>query len=344
MIKVGIIGYGVSAKTFHEPFIRAVDGMTLTAISSSKPASELPSDITQYATPQEMFADPEIDVVVNTAPNTQHFPLSKEALEAGKHVVLEKPMVNTVADGQELIAVAEAQNRLLSVYHNRRLVSDFRTVKQLLADGRCGNVHAVSIHYDRFRPTVRDRWRENPGPGAGIWYDLGAHLCDQALQLFGAPKSVTGRCIALRPGGKTVDYVHVVLHYPDKEVLLHSSPFSSAPNPAYRIEGDGGTFVKYGEDPQEPRLKSGMTPDQPGFAQEDTSNYGTYYDAEGKPSIIPSLEGGYIDYYRNLGAAIRGEAPLDVQPIEALNVIHLIEVAQQSSDQGKTLPFALLTA
>ena len=211
MINIAIIGCGMSAHTFHLPLIAANPAYRLTALVSSREQPDLA--IPRYADAGTMLAESDAELVIITAPNSVHYELAAECLAAGRHVVLEKPMVNTFAEGQALIRLAAENSRLLSVFHNRRWDGDFLTLKQLLADDVLGAPRLLISRWDRYRPHVRDRWRENPGAGAGIWYDLGAHLLDQALNLFGLPQAVTGHCRALRPGSQTVDYAHVQLHY-----------------------------------------------------------------------------------------------------------------------------------
>ena len=197
-IPVAIIGCGMSARTFHLPLIAASADFRLTALVSSRPQPDVA--VAQFPDTAAMLAQSDAELVVITAPNAVHFSLAAQCLAAGRHVVLEKPMVNTVAEGRELMARAEHAGRLLSVFHNRRWDSDFLTLQSLLARGELGTLRFFESRWDRFRPEVRDRWRENPGVGAGIWYDLGAHLLDQALTLFGMPQAVTGNCRALRAG------------------------------------------------------------------------------------------------------------------------------------------------
>ncbi|WP_084601460.1 Gfo/Idh/MocA family oxidoreductase [Suttonella ornithocola] len=222
-IGIGIIGYGRATQVFHLPLLKACPAFKVIGIASSKTSNELPIDIQHYATPSELLQNHQIEAVVIVTPNDSHYTLAKAALLANKHVVLEKPMCLTVEEGQELISLAQQQQRFLTVFHNRRLDSDFLTLRQIIAENRVGTIHRLISCWDRYRPHVQQRWREQKLPGSGIWYDLGPHLIDQALQLFGAPKAVTGRCLMLRPNSEAIDYAQVTLHYPDKEVLLGTS-------------------------------------------------------------------------------------------------------------------------
>ena len=213
IIRVGVIGYGYASKTFHAPLIAGTAGMALAAISSSdesKVKADWPN-VDVVADPKRLFNDPNIDLIVIPTPNDTHFPLAKAALEAGKHVVVDKPFTVTLSQARELDALARSYGRLLSVFHNRRWDSDFLTLKALLADGALGEVAYFESHFDRFRPQVHDRWREQGGPGSGIWYDLAPHLLDQAVNLFGLPVSLTVDLAQLRPGAQSTDYFHAVL-------------------------------------------------------------------------------------------------------------------------------------
>lgn len=333
MIKTALIGYGSAAQTFHRPFINAASGLRLDAIVSSKPG--LPA--ASYADTQSLLENADIELAVITTPNHTHYPLAKQCLLAGKHVVLEKPMTLTHAEGEELYALARANGVLLTVYHNRRLDGDYLTVQKLLRDKRLGTIRTFRSHWDRYRPAIRQRWREDGSPGSGIWYDLAPHMLDQTLQLFGMPEALEARIRALRPGSRSPDYAHVQLHYPECEIILHTSPYSAAPTARYVIEGDAATFVKYGLDPQEAQLKSGMNPQDPAFGKEAPEQYGILYHGDGTQETIPTERGRFSDYYTNLAAAIRGETAPAIRETEALAVMRLLELATDSAAQGKTL-------
>ena len=338
MINTAIIGCGMSARTFHLPLVAANPAYRLNALVSGREQPDIP--IPRYPDAATMLAESDAELVIITAPNAVHYDLAAQCLAAGRHVVLEKPMVNTFAEGQALIRLAAENRRLLSVFHNRRWDGDYLTLKRLLANDALGAPRLLISRWDRYRPHVRDRWRENPGAGAGIWYDLGAHLLDQALDLFGLPQAVTGHCRALRPGSRTVDYAHVQLHYAAHEVELHTSPYCSAPVTRFHLEGETATYVKYGLDPQEAQLKAGMTPVNPAYGTDAAAPQGILYREDGNRRI-ETLRGDFPAYYANIAAAIRGEAPLMVTAEQALHVIYLTELAQQSSDEGRRLPVVM---
>jgi predicted dehydrogenase len=338
MIKTAVIGYGFSAKTFHLPFIEASEKFQLVSISTSKLEQVRTewSDITSYKTAQELIQESDAQLVVITAPNDVHYSLAKLCLQHGKHVIIEKPMVTTVHQGEELVSLAKAQGLLLSVYHNRRWDGDFLTVKRLIQDGLIGRVRFFESHFDRFRPIVKDRWREQPGPGTGNWFDLGSHLLDQALCLFGMPQAVTARCLALRDNSKTTDYFHVMLHYSDCEVVLHGSPFSAGPNLRFQVQGTKGSFIKYGYDPQEELLKLGRIPNTPQWAEENKELFGTVFTEAGS-EIVPTMWGSYQSYYSGIADAINAGKAIPVSGEDALQVINLLKIAEKSYQLGKTI-------
>lgn len=338
MIKTAVIGYGAAAQTFHIPFITTTPDMRLAAVVSRRQGIELPAE--QYADTQTLLASADIDLAVITTPNDTHYPLAKQCLEAGKHVVLEKPMTLTLAEAEDLFATAAARNVHLSVFHNRRLDGDYLTVRKLIREGRLGAIRTYRAHWDRYRPEVRQRWREDGSAGSGIWYDLAPHLIDQALLLFGRPQAVSAHIRALRPGGASADYAHAQLHYADKEIILHTSPYSAAPCARFTVEGERATYVKHGLDPQEAQLKSGINPQDPAFGAEAAEYYGKIHHADGRAETVPTERGRFGDYYANVAAAIRGENPPAVRPEEALAVMRVLLLAQESAAQGKTLPFA----
>jgi predicted dehydrogenase len=340
MINTAVIGYGLSATVFHLPLVDNDPAFNLVAVSTGRQErvrAQWPNTRV-YATGEALIAEAAADLVVITAPNTAHFPLAKAALRAGRHVVLEKPIVTTLAEGQTLRTLAAEAGRLLVPFHNRRWDGDYLTVRKLIQSGRLGAVRHFESHFDRFRPQVQDRWREQPGPGAGAWFDLGPHLCDQVLCLFGPPEAVTARCLALREGARATDNFHVLLHYPGLEVILHGGTFAAGPNIRFQVQGTGGSFVKYGIDPQEKRLRAGTRPDTPDWAAEPPNAYGTLYTADSM-KVVPTETGGYQNFYRQLAQAIHGRGPVPVTLADALTGIALLELAEESSWRGETLAF-----
>lgn len=339
MIKTAVIGYGLSAKTFHLPFILRQPELELVAISSSQPQVSLDyPQIKHYQHGDELIRRSAAELVVITSPNDSHYPLAKQALLSGKHVLVEKPFVLTEAQGKQLFELADQQQRQLFVYHNRRFDGDFLTLQQLLGSGELGTIRYFESHFDRFRPVPRQRWRELQGEGSGILYDLGPHLIDQAIALFGAPQAVSARCRALRQGSEAVDYFHLLLHYADKEVVLHSSPFSAHTTTRFIVQGDLGSYHKTGLDPQEDALRAGLIPGGAGWGLEPEVMYGVVATAE-KQRAYPTLAGDYQQFYQQLVAALQQGKSSLVSATEALQGIRLIELALQSQSGGRTVEF-----
>jgi scyllo-inositol 2-dehydrogenase (NADP+) len=342
-IKTAVIGYGFSAKTFHIPFITSLPEFELTAISSSQ-RDAVTNDwpMTQhYTSAYELLQHSDAELVIITAPNDVHFDLAKKALEHNKHVILEKPFVTNIADGEALIALAAEKTRVMSVYHNRRWDGDFLTVKKLIEEKRLGEVKCFESHFDRYRPEVRQRWREQATNGGGILFDLGSHLIDQALQLFGVPEAITAQCLMMREGASNVDYFNVVLHYPDKLATLHSDLFCAGPNKRFSVSGDKGSYEKQGLDPQEGRLIAGMLPTSICWADETVEQYGHLYTPDVAETLvnekIATERGGYQQYFLAMANAIRLNTAPPVSAEDALWNIKLIELAMESSRLGKTL-------
>lgn len=342
-IKTAIVGFGFSAKVFHIPFIENLAPFEFTAVSTSQndAVKETHPNVTCYATAEEMITSSDADLVIITAPNNVHYSLAKLALENGKHVVIEKPFVTHSTQGQELIELAAKQQRVLSVYHNRRWDSDFLTVKALIEEGQIGELKWFESHIDRFRPNVRQRWREDASvDGAGILYDLGSHLIDQAVTLFGVPEKITGQCYAMRKAGTPDDFFNVTFHYPTMLVQLHSDPYSPGTNLRYKLLGTEGKFIKFGMDPQEEKLRAQQDYLVPGWSIDPSSFWGTLTTEQHSQQITP-VEGGYENYYLGVAAAISDDKPLPVTADQSLLVIKLIELIRESSDKGQTVEVKL---
>ena len=333
-LQVALVGYGFVGKVFHAPLITAVDGLELHTVVSSN-AEAVHADFPDMRVAPSLdvaLADAAIDLVVIATPNALHAPQAHAALDAGKHVVVDKPFTVTVAEADDVIAHAERAGTLLSVFHNRRYDGDFRALRQLLADGALGTVTQYESHFDRFRLEVRDRWRERAGPGAGLWYDLGPHLVDQALQLFGAPLGITADIAVQRDGGATADYFHAVLRYPRLRAILHASTMMAAHDLRYSVHGTHGSFVKQGLDSQEDALKAGRTPGDAMWGHDARPGTLTTVDGERTSTRIVSGEAGdYRRYYAGVRDAIRGMALNPVPAGEARAVMQLIELGIESS-------------
>ncbi len=339
-LNVALVGYGYVGKTFHAPLVAATPGFTLHTVVSSDPAkvaADFP-DVRVVADLAESLADPAIDLVVIATPNLLHAPQALAAFAAGKHVVVDKPFALNTAEAQGMADAAKAAGKLLSVFHNRRWDSDFLTVQRLLAEGVLGEIVLCENRYDRFRPEVRDRWRERAGPGSGAWIDLGPHLMDQALVLFGEPLAVSADIGAQRDGATADDYFHVTLRYPVLRVILHGNLLTAEPGPRFAVHGTKASFVKHGLDPQEAQLKAGMTPGAPGWGRD--SRHGVLTTGENE---VPSHEdvrpevSGYRTFYAGVRDAILHGAPNPVPVEEALRTMRLLELAQRANDERREL-------
>ncbi|WP_413624027.1 oxidoreductase [Luteibacter sp. Lutesp34] len=337
-IRTGLIGYGTAGAVFHAPLIAAASGLRLAAIASRR-VNEIARDFPEakaYENPQSLIDDPDIELVVVATPNETHAALARAALEAGKHVVVDKPFTLDAGEAEALIALADTAGRKLSVFQNRRWDSDFLTVRRLVDDGRLGEIAYYEAHFDRFRPEIKQGWRETEAPGAGLLYDLGAHLIDQALVLFGLPQAVTADVTRQRAAARADDYFHVVLDYGRRRAVLHASVLVRDPGPRYLVHGDGGSFVKYGIDAQEAALREGRRPGGEGWGEDDPALFGRFTDADGTVATIDSLPGRYTAFYDGVAASIRDGAPLPVEAREARDVIRVIEAAQISARERRT--------
>ena len=346
-LRVGLIGYGYAGKTFHAPLISAVPDLQLAAVASSDAAkvhADWP-DVTVHATPAELIARADLDLVVIATPNDTHHPLARSALLAGRHVVVDKPFTVALDDARELVALARQRRQLLSVFHNRRWDGDFLTLRRLVDEGALGRVVEMSSRHDRFRPEVRQRWRESAGPGAGLWFDLGPHLVDQALQLFGRPRAITLARDLTRDGALADDWFHAHLRYDRLHVHLHAGMLVAASAPRFAVHGTAASFVKEGLDAQEDALKAGVRPTwppQPGWGVD--PGHATRVTRAGDGSAVTEpvamQAGAHQAYFAAVAAAIRGEAPNPVPPDEALAVMELIELGLRSAAERRELEWA----
>ncbi|HEY5857255.1 MAG TPA: oxidoreductase [Aldersonia sp.] len=337
-VRVALIGYGFVGKTFHAPLITATPGMELTCVVSSRPDA-VHADLPDVAVVDDQQAAQGVDLVVVAAPNAMHAPLAADAMRAGRHVVVDKPFTLDVDEARSLRALAAQHDRLLSVFHNRRWDSDFLGVEQVIESGRLGEVVQFESHFDRFRPEVRDRWRERSEPGGGLWFDLGPHLIDQALQLFGLPQSVTAGIAVLRPGGSADDWAHVLLSYEHLRVILHASMVTAGGTARFTVHGTSGSLVKQHLDPQEDQLKAGMRPRDPGWGVDDDPF--VLYLGDGSREELPAPIGDQGRYYAGIRDAVLGIAPTPVTSAQALAVMAVVEAGLVSAHEGRSVELEL---
>lgn len=334
-LRVAVVGYGYGGRTLHVPLITATDGLEMSLVVSSDPA-KVAADFPRLRTVTHVdlaFSDPEIDLVVIVTPNDSHAPLAEQALRAGKHVVVDKPFTIYSEEGRRLAGLAEACERVLGVYHSRRWEADFLLLKEILASGELGAITYFESHLDRYRPIVRDRWRERAEPGAGIWYDLGSHLIDQTLQLFGRPQAILADIVSQRPDSGADDYFHAILTYEQHRVVLHSSCLVVANDLRFAVHGTMGSFIKSGLDPQEAELQQRVTPGSPGWGVDLRPGRLTLA-GEAEPRIVVGPAGDYRRFYSGIRDAIRGAGPNPVPALEAVEVIEIIEAGLKSGRTG----------
>lgn len=340
-IRVGVIGYGLAGRIFHTAVIDATPGLELAAVvqRSGDEAQQKYPHIRLYRSIDELLSDSSIPLVVVATPSASHFAVAEQCLRAGRDVVVDKPFTLASEEAAQLTLLARAQKRMLSIYQNRRWDGSFKTLQKILAEGHLGRVVSFESHYDRFRPQPRlERWRENGGPGGGLLFDLGSHLIDQALVLFGKPESLSASIRIEREGGATDDAFDITLFYPRLTVFLRASSITLAPGAVFTVHGTQGSFIKFGLDPQEDALKSGAAFDAPGFGCEPEDAWGTLYQEGAAPCKIETDPGDYRGYYANVRDALQHKGQLAVTPEQAWRTIRLIELALESNQQGRVVP------
>ncbi|WP_234735270.1 oxidoreductase [Tellurirhabdus bombi] len=339
-IKVGLIGFGLSGRYFHAPFLSTNPNFTLVkVVERTRNEAQLfdPSIIT-VRSHEELFSDPEIDLVIVGSPNDTHFSYAKAALEAGKHVLIEKPFANTSEEARQLLDLAKEKGLVAIPYQNRRYDADFLTIEHILAEQTLGDVVEYEAHFDRYRPEILNSWKEKDPDGGGNLLNLGPHLIDQAVALFGIPEAVFGDVRVIRQGGILDDYFDIKLFYADKRVILKSSMLAPDNSLRYIIHGTKGSFIKHGLDIQEETQRKNILPNTPDWGIEPESQYGTLTTADGQQTIT-SQAGNYHRFYDNLAKAIRGEQAQEVQPEQAIAVIRIMELALESTQSGKICSF-----
>jgi scyllo-inositol 2-dehydrogenase (NADP+) len=350
--QVGLIGFGFAGRIFHSNVIQAVEGLELAAIvqrSGSEAAAAFPH-ARILTSVEDLLQDSSIRLVVVATPNASHLPIARQCLLADRDVVIDKPFALSSVEAAELIQLARARGRLLSVYQNRRWDGDFLTVRKLLENDRLGRLVMFESHYDRFRQLPRlHAWREDGGPGGGVLWDLGAHLVDQALVLFGVPASVWASVRMEREGARSDDAFDLCLHYPVSHtqampsglnVWLRATCLARDPGPRFTLNGTQGTFRKFGIDCQEAHLLAGDIFSSKPWGVEGPEHWGTLTVGEGGEPVstrIPAEAGDYRCYYVNIRDAMNGNAALAVTPLQAWRTMRVLEMAVESSRTGGTI-------
>ena len=337
MLNVGLVGFGFAGKVFHAPVIRAVEGLRLAAIVQRRgPPDPLYADVAFVRSVDELLKRP-IDLVVVATPNTSHHSIAKQSLDAGRHVVVDKPFTTTMGEAEDLVETAARRRRIVTVFQDRRYTGDFATVQKVVGEGAAGRVVAYESHFDRFRPERKpNAWREEELPGSGVWFDIGPHLFDQALLLFGRPDAIGADIRVEREGAVVDDAFDVTLHYANMRALLRSSMLAQPVGPTWIVHGTKGTFIKYGMDPQEAALKEGRTPLERDWDTERGELHGKLVTPEGT-RVVPTLRSSFAKYYENVRDALLGKAALAVTPEWSLDVMRGLLLALESSRQRRIL-------
>ena len=342
-INTALLSFGMSGQIFHAPFLQVNDGFNFYAVweRTKNLAQEKYPSVKTFRTLEELLSDEAIELVVVNTPSVTHYDYAKQCLQAGKNVIVEKPFTATVEEGEELIKLAKEKKVMLSVYQNRRYDSDYKALKKVVDEKLLGDLIEAEFHYDRFTEQLSYKaHKETPTPGVGVLYDLGAHLIDQALQLFGMPKYVFADIDVLRENSKVDDYFEIWMFYNHFRVRLHSSLLVREALPAYVIHGKKGSFIKAKTDVQEVALQAGKIPNTLDWGTEPENEKGLLHtEINGKivKEYIPSAKGNYMAYYDGIYKALRMQQPPPVAAEEGLNVIRIIAAAYKSNEQKKAI-------
>jgi scyllo-inositol 2-dehydrogenase (NADP+) len=342
-INAALCSFGMSGWVFHAPFIATNANFNFHSVweRTKNLAQQKYPAVKTFRTLEDLLADDAIELVVVNTPSVTHYDYAKQAILAGRHVIVEKPFTPTVAEAAELTALAKEKKVMLSVYQNRRYDSDYKTVKKILAAGLLGEIVDAEIRYDRYAPDLSYKiHKETPTPGVGCLYDLGSHLIDQALQLFGMPQALFADITANRPQSQVDDYFDIKLFYPSHRVSLKSSYYVREAMPGYQIHGKLGSFIKHKTDVQETDLQKNKIPGGNDWGIEPENQKGllhTIKDGEVIKEYVPSEKGNYGDYYEAIYQAIRHNQPVPVTAEDGMKVIQVIEAAIKSNNQKKVI-------
>jgi predicted dehydrogenase len=342
VIGVGIVGYGLAGRSFHAPFIDAVDGLRVAAIATGRPDRQADA---RAAYPDAAVVDgfeallrrPDVEVVVVASPNHTHVPFGIAALEAGRHVVTDKPIATDPADAERLVEAAERFGRVLTVYQNRRFDGDFLTVRSLIDAGTLGPIDSLESRFE-IRVPHSAAWREDAAEAAGPHRDLGAHLVDQAMLLFGPAVRVFGQLDRRRPGSAIDDSAFVAIEHPGGErSRLWTSLIAAWGEPRFHVRGLAAEYVKEGRDPQEAAALAGDKPTDPGFGEDPPERWGSLYAGGEPPMRVPTIRGDYRLFYAQLRDAVRGRAAPPVDPLDAIRGLRVLEAAERSARSGSVV-------
>jgi predicted dehydrogenase len=342
-IKTGIASYGLSGRVFHAPFVEANDAFELTAVCerNKNEALKLYPNVQIVRSFEELISIPELELIIVNTPDITHYEYCKAALNAGKNVIVEKPFVFNVSEGEELVELAEKKGLMLTVFQNRRWDSDFLTIQKVLKENKLGRIVEFRSGFQRYKNyIVEGSWKEEQNRHVGIVYNLGPHLVDQAVCLFGKPAGVFAQIRIQRDGSKVDDFFQISLIYKDINVLLTAGLLMKEPSTSFVLHGVNGSFVKCGVDTQEEQLKSGMKPTDAVYGIDRFENQGVLnieISGQTQRESIPSEPGNYMLFFDNVAFAIRNKVAPAVSPRENLIIIRILEAAFQSHDENKVI-------
>lgn len=341
-IQTALLSYGMSGRIFHAPFLEIHPGFELVGSyeRSQKNIQKAYPGTYSYDSLDEVIQDKDIELIIVNTPIPTHFDYASQALKAGKHVVVEKAFTNSTAEALELQKIALAAGKNIFVYQNRRWDSDFQTVKKVYESGDLGEIVEAEFHFDRFNGIKSPKMhKEVPGPGAGIIFDLGPHIIDQALHLFGNPTHVFADLRQTRPGTEVEDLFEILLYYPAMRVRLKAGYYFKVPIPAFQLHGKLGSFIKTRSDRQEADLDAGRKPQGDAWGLENPSDYGVMQVDGGNPARIPSEKGNFMAFYENVFQSLRGNETPAVSVQDGINSMRVIDAAMESSREKKVIKF-----
>jgi scyllo-inositol 2-dehydrogenase (NADP+) len=337
-IRTAIVGFGSVAEKMHAPLIDVCPDLELTAVveRNGNQCQALYPGVTTYRSLDQLLEEDGADLITITTPNHFHFSMAEQCLLAGKHVVVDKPVTIFSYEAEELQALANEKKLVCSIFQNRRYDGDIKTVQKLIQENILGNLVYLESHFDRFRPEISENWREKEVPGNGITFDLGSHLIDQVVMLFGKPESIQADIRKQRKLAIADDHFDIVLFYPGFKARVTAGVLVNAPTPKFLLLGDKGSYLKFGLDVQEKNFKEGKRPEGPDWGQEPEENWGQLY-LGGQPVSYPTLNGDYRVFYQNVADAISKGTSLSVTLDQSIILLKLIEAAFKSNELGKKI-------
>lgn len=341
-IQTALLSYGMSGRIFHAPFLEVHSGFELVGSyeRSQKNIQKIYPGTHSYDSLDEVIQDADIELIIVNTPIPTHFEYASKALKAGKHVVVEKAFTNSTAEALELQKIASKAGKHIFVYQNRRWDSDFLTVKKVFESGQLGDIVEAEFHFDRYNGAKSPKMhKELPGPGAGIIFDLGPHIIDQALHLFGNPTHVFADLRKTRPGTEVEDLFEILLYYPEMRVRLKAGYYFKVPVPAFQLHGKLGSFIKTRSDRQEADLDAGRKPQGDSWGQENPQDYGVMQVDGGNPERVPSENGDFMAFYENVFQSLRGNEQPAVSVLDGINSMRVIDAAIESSREKRVVTY-----